>query len=141
MVIIGRGESIKKFIFIIVLSIIILPGRVYAYTKIKYYDFAYIMKAKGYYVDFDGNLTAFSENYNEQYYFYPFSNHSESFSYINHLVDEFKNDTSIKVDFVEKEEYSYFTSEWTFENLSNFEYCFEYSGGVACGIGKTDDSK
>ena len=68
------GDIIKKIIFIFIFSLLLaFPKGVYAYTKIEYYDFAYIMSNKGYHVDFDGYLTSFDgisgDSFSEKYYF------------------------------------------------------------------------
>ena len=112
---------------------------VYAYSKIEYYDFAYIMSSKGYYVDYNINLVSFDDDpFYEKYYFYPFSSSEESHEYMNYSLKVLGIGPEVHSDFVEQDDSSYYIAQWMDGEFERYEYCFEYSGNVICGVGNVE---
>ncbi len=134
-----RGVNIKKVILLFVFLILIFPKIVYAYSNVEYYDFAYIMKYKEYDVSYDKELSAFIFDsdymFIEKYYFYSFSSSEYSSNQMKDLIERLGTGPDVKTNYVDGNKYSYFNAEWMEGDNKRYEYCFEFSNNIVCGVG------
>ena len=132
--------NIKRLIVLIIIVCLIFPFDVYAYSKIKYYDFASIMYQKGYSIELNNfQVSANGKELMDKYNFYTFSIDEDSLNYMNYLCNDIKEYEDNIVDYVKMDGYSFFHAEWMSNSLKMYKYCFENSGNVICGFGKFSD--
>ena len=132
---------IKKKLLLFVILLVILPEFVYAYSKLTYYDFAYIMDKKGYTIELNVfqviavDNTSDEDDIESEYYYYNFYEVDDAKREIIYFLNELKEKYNVSETLHELDDSSYFEGNWNVDGKNMYKYCFRYVGNIICGIG------
>lgn len=137
---------IKKKLLLFAILLVILPEFVYAYSKLSYYDFAYIMNKKGYSIVLNVFQVIAVDNTSDddiksEYYYYNFYNEDDAKKEINYFLNELKEKYNVFENLHELDDSSYFEGDWNVNGKDMYKYCFRYVGNIVCGVGDVQNEE